>query len=212
MSLSELAQVKIAERLETLETENTKLRAMKTPTTDVKLYELADARLVIDTALEASDGELTPDLAVALDRWEADFAAKVEAVACYIDEQERIAKVRTEAAKHLIASSQTLTHRAESLREYLKHQLERVQQTSVKGKLKDVRIRLNPPQVVALVDFTQDDLKALHLNDECQRFVGHQENWSVDKVAVRDALKADALPSALRPAFQLQQDTRLEIK
>lgn len=39
-------------------------------TATATLYDLADLRLRIDSALEATEGELTDDIASALDAWE----------------------------------------------------------------------------------------------------------------------------------------------
>ena len=174
-----------------------------------RLYELADLRQVIDLALEETQGELTPDIAAALDAWEAAFPQKVESVALYIaDIEGDAAKIKAEEER-LAAKRTALLNRAKGLEQYLQANLERAGVQKVSGVLKTVALQKNPPKVVPLVDVTQEDLRHWHLDGYA---TVTPETYTMDKKAILAAHKANDLPGHIAKLVTIQQTTGLRIR
>lgn len=120
----------------------------------MKLYELpTQYRDLLDWmeehAEELSDsGGDHPELIERLERIEADFGDKAERVALLIREQEAEAGAYKAEADRLAARARTLSRNADWLKGYLLHQLRRMGETKVHGKLVNVsRVKNGRPSV-----------------------------------------------------------------
>ena len=175
------------------------------------LYELVNLRLAIDAALEASFGEVTPEIEAALNAHEQDFPAKVESVALYICDLEGDAeKIKAEEERLAVRRSVVL-NRAKNLTAYLARELERAQLDRVKGTLKTVAFQNNPPSVVEVVACDQADLR--NVATFAPEFVRHTpEVWEWDKNAIKAAAKAGPLPADIAKRVKVTTGKRLAIK
>lgn len=174
-------------------------------------YELATLRGLIDAALDATEGELTPEIEAALAAWDRDFNHKVESVALYITEQRALADgIKAEAAK-LTERARARLARAESLTRYLDAQMRAVGKTRVDGVLKTVVFQANPPKVETVVAFDDADLKRWHT--EYPDFVRHTpESFALDKPMVLEAAKAKNLPDEIAKRVRVVQSTSIRIR
>ena len=109
----------------------------------LRLYELADAYEQIAETLIENGGELTPELAAALDAIEGAFEAKVERVALYVRNLLVTADAADAEAARLAALVHSRRQGAEGLKGYLMVQLDRVQKPKVETPLVVVRIQKN---------------------------------------------------------------------
>jgi hypothetical protein len=175
------------------------------------LYGLADAREQIDRALDATEGELTPDLDTALTQWEWDFDKKAEAVALYVIEELATAKAIKGEEERLAARRQALERRAVSLKQYLEAQMVRVGKRKIEGVYATVAMQLNNPRVHELVPLEDADYR--RLMDTAPEFVRHTpESFALNKDAILDAHKAGTLPSTLTPRIQVVRTESLRIR
>lgn len=175
------------------------------------LYGLADAREQIDAALEASAGELTPDLDAALTKWEWDFEKKAEAVALYVCEQLATAKVIKAEEERLSLRRKALENRAASLKDYLEAQMLRVGTRKIEGPYATVAIQDNPPSVHQLIDLDEADFR--RLMDTAPELVTHTpESFALNKRAILDGHKAGTLPTTLTPRIQIIRTQSLRIR
>lgn len=162
------------------------------PTVTEKLYELADLRDVLDLQLAETGGEITPDLAAKLDELEGKTSEKVERVALYIREQLAMADAIDAEAKRLTQRAQAKRHAADSLKDYLKRNLERLEIARVDGLLCTVAIVKNSqPSVVAELD-----AETLYGIDDARPFVKRTQGvvtYTIDKARVLEAWKANPL-------------------
>lgn len=84
---------------------------------NLKLYEIADdVRQIMETGFDEETGEMLPELAQALTR----FEGKGAAVAAYVLNIEAEAEAVAQAAKRITARKRTLDARAEHMRDYLR--------------------------------------------------------------------------------------------
>lgn len=104
-------------------------------TTVLKLYELANARDILDEFLMETEGEVTPELAALLDEIEGDIKEKIERVGLYAQEQAATAKAVKAEAERLTARARAMEKAADGLKNYLKYQMVRLGQTKVVGLL-----------------------------------------------------------------------------
>lgn len=162
----------------------------------VKLYELAQARDILDEFLTESEGDVTPELQQLLDQLEGDVKEKVERVALYVRELVATAKAVHEEVEHLEAKETHLLRSADGLKGYLKVNLERLGLTKVQGLLCTVAIQKNS---AAAVRTTLEPVELFAL-DEARPFVKREEKivYSLDRDAVLTAWKSNqALPAAI---------------
>lgn len=156
------------------------------------LYDLAQAREILDDWLLESEGELTPAIEQLLNELEERVETKIHNVALYIRELRRASSAIGEEAKALAARAKRSERAADSLTEYLQRQMERLGTTKVEGPLVTVALQDNPPKVVGEVDeetlfeWTGD----VHLEDYVRTIPARHE---LNRKAVLDAYKAGAL-------------------
>lgn len=154
--------------------------------TTVTLYELADLRDLIDSALEASGGELTPEIEEALTAWDESFANKAERVALYVCEQDALAGAAKEEADRLYGLAAIRQRKVASLKRYLLAQMERVGKTKIDGVLKTIAIQKNPASVTGE---TVRPLDALYI--DVPEFVRYSPaSFALDRKAIIEAHKA----------------------
>lgn len=115
----------------------------------LKLYEISQARVVLDTWLAESEGELTPELEVMLNELDGQADEKIERVALYVRERSAHAAAVKEERDRLAAIVKREEKAAESLKGYLKLQMERLGKTKVNGLLATIAIQSNPPSVTS---------------------------------------------------------------
>lgn len=174
-----------------------------------KLYELVDLRRVIDNALEATEGELTDDIAAALDAWTEKFDAKAESIALYlVDLEGDAAKIKAEEER-LAARRKAITARCEWLERYVKQGMEATGRTKIEGALKTLSLRKNA-RLEELVPGDQIAFTLYATHPELVRFTPQQ--YALDKNAVKDALKAGTLPENVAKCVRLATTTSLTIR
>lgn len=150
------------------------------------LYQLVNIRDMLDGLLAQSEGEVTPDLADLLDQVEGATTEKIERVALYIRELSATADAIDVEKDRLAARAKAKRVAAESLKGYLKAQLERLQQTEVRGLLATVAIQPNGQPSVT----TSDEPAILYGRGEAYRpFVKRQDTYTLDRAAVLAAWK-----------------------
>jgi hypothetical protein len=233
MALPDNVASAAADRMDTLEAENARLRERLTKTkmpkhpdtqspptewnppergTSMTLYGLADTRELLDKALETTEGELTPELEAILDQWELDFDAKAERVALYALEELATAKAIKGEEERLAARRKALEGRADRLKTYLEGQMARVGKRKIEGTYATVAIQDNPPSVVEMVATEEGDFRLLM--DRAPEFVTHTpESFAWNKRAILDAHKAkQPLPADIAQRVQITRGQSLRIR
>jgi hypothetical protein len=124
------------------------------------LYELADARDLLDRLIEEQDGELTPELEQALDDLGDTARGKIERVALYIKEREGDMLAIHEEEKRLQKRRHAVFNATQSLRTYLLRNMQRLAIEKVNGLLVSVAVRENAMTVEG--DLPPEQLQALH--------------------------------------------------
>ncbi len=104
-------------------------------TDNLKLYELANARDILDGFLLESEGEVTPELLQLLDELDGHVTEKIERVGLYIQEQVQTAKAIKAEAERLTARARAREKAADGLKAYLMTQMVRLDKTKVVGLL-----------------------------------------------------------------------------
>lgn len=176
----------------------------------VTLYEIADARAILAEWLEESEGELTPELETLLAEIDEQAETKVERVGLFIRE----CQVHADAVKverdRLTALAKRNERAVESLKNYLKVQLERLGKPKVQGKLCTVALQANPPAVKG--DLPESELIRIHRLSYAApgcivRYI--PESYALDRRAALDLYKAgQPLPDGLT----VEQGTSLRIR
>ncbi len=116
------------------------------------LYQISDAREILETWLSETEGELTPELEAMLDELNGKADEKIERVALFIRETLANAEaIKTEEVR-LNARRKAREKAAESLKEYLHREMDRLGKTKVQGLLATVAIQKNPPSVTCALD------------------------------------------------------------
>lgn len=152
-------------------------------TATLKLYEIADARAILDEWLSESEGEITPELEAMLAEVAEDGAEKIERVALYVRERRAHAAAVKEERDRLDAIVKRETKAADSLLEYLHRQMDALNTPRVIGKLCTVAIQKNSqPAVLCSVD-------AFNLNDILLR--KETISYTVDREEVLRRWKAN---------------------
>lgn len=162
----------------------------------LKLYELAQARGILDSWLEESDGELTPEIEELLNQLDGKVDEKIERVGLYIRERLAEAKAVKEERDRLDALAKRDERAAESLKGYLKHCMEQLGKTKVPGLLATVSIQQNsqPSVTVAL---NANELFAI---PEARPFVRREETvlYTLDREAILAAWRRhEPLPTPI---------------
>lgn len=164
--------------------------------TALKLYEIAQARDVLDSWLAESEGELTPELEQMLNELDGQADEKIERVGLYIRERQAQAKAVKEERDRLDALWKRDERAVESLKGYLKLQMGRLGKKKVNGLLATVAIQQNSqPSVTTAVDAPD-----LYQMPDAQPFVRREERviYSLDRDAILAAWKAkQPIPSAI---------------
>jgi hypothetical protein len=153
------------------------------------LYELADARDLLDRVLEEHDGELTPEIEALLNDLDVAVNQKVERVGLYIRERLAHSKAVKEERDRLNAIAQRDEKTAESLKSYLLRQMERLGKTKVEGVLLTVAVQNNPPSVKSPLD--SDQLREHY--DKASDYVAEvPASYRIDRDKVLAAFKMGA--------------------
>lgn len=165
----------------------------------IALYEIANARDILDNWLAESEGELTPELETLLAELDGKADDKIEKVALYIRERLAHAAAVKEEVARLAAIQKREERAADSLKRYLHDQMIRMGKDKVNGLLCVVALQKNPPSVVGEVPVETLGLWRETLTDGFGRFVRFvPATYALDRKAILDAHKAgDAIPADL---------------
>jgi Siphovirus Gp157 len=175
-------------------------------TASVKLYDIANARGILDEFLAETEGEVTPELQQLLDELAGEAAEKIERVALYIREQAATAKAIQEEADRLQTRAAAKLKAADGLKAYLKLQLERLGTTKVDGLLCSVALQNSPLSLRG--DFDDSKLRELYeLGIPYVRRV--PESFKLDRKAALDAAKANV---PLVHGLAVEQTTHVRIR
>lgn len=156
----------------------------------MKLYEIAEAREILETWLAESEGELTPELEQMLNELDGKEDEKIERVGLFIRERSAEAKAVREERDRLDALMRRDERAVESLKGYLKAQMERLGKTKVNGLLATVAIQANSqPSVTTTMDAEQ----IYQLDDASRPFVKREEKvvYTMDRDAILAAWKTE---------------------
>jgi hypothetical protein len=181
------------------------------------LYDIADAREILTTWLDETEGELTPELETLLDELDATADQKIERVALFVREQLAEAKAIREEEDRLTARRKARERAAESLKTYLHAQMERLGKTKVTGLLATVAIQASPPSVKCAL--TQDQLRDSYrerdsYNEEDPYIERVPESYRLKSKAVLDAYKRGEWewPDPPLLGVTVEQGTHLRIR
>lgn len=177
----------------------------------VALYELADARDILDQWLSESEGELTPEIETLLNELEGAIDEKVERVALYIIEQLSHAKALKAEEERLAQRRKAREKAAASLKDYLAQQMDRFGKQKVDGKLCTVAFQKNPPSVTPIIESDEADFRNVFMI--APEFVTRvPESYSWNKRAILDAAKAGPLPEDIAKRVSITQSVSLRIR
>lgn len=146
-------------------------------TAEAKLYEIGDRLEAVTARIIENDGVISEELEEELDAVEGAFREKVERTALAVQELTRKAEVCGEEADRLKARASSFEKSADSLKEYLRHQLRRQGVERVDGDRVSVRrqmasrpkIRWNRPDELPPVPFRRYRIKAKLDGDDGER-------------------------------------------
>jgi len=108
---------------------------------------------------------------------EQNFKEKAGKVASYIQHQEAVTKARKEEAQRIQNLAKQSENKANSLKKYLLHQMEKLGINKIEGKTNKISLRQKPAQLVIKVDYDQIP----------QEFV--QVEYKPDKAEIKRYLK-----------------------
>lgn len=171
-----------------------------------KLYEIGNARLILDRVLEENDGELTPELETELDELDEAFTEKAERVALFIREQLSRAKGVREERDRLDAIVKRGERAAENLKDYLKRQMERLEKKKIDGVLVTIAIQNNPPSVKTPLN--SDELQK-HYDKVSDYVVEVPATYRIDRDKV---LAASKMGATLPEWVTVESGTHLRIR
>jgi hypothetical protein len=114
----------------------------------MKLYEHVAALDQVGEWLAETDGELTPELEELLEQAGIDFDEKAQNVALKVIQLQRESDMINVEVDRLTARAKARKSAAESLKGYLKMQMERAGRPVVKGTLTTVRLANSPPKLL----------------------------------------------------------------
>lgn len=165
----------------------------------LKLYEISDAMQAIAEALIENGGDtITPELAGQLDAIEGEFEQKVERCVLYIRNLEATAEAAKQEAQRLTVLATSRTNAADSLKRYVKGEMERTEHLKVETPLIVARVQKNSAPSVAYTG-SLDTLPTEYV----------RITRSLDSRAVIAALKAGA---ALPEGVAVETGTHLRIR
>lgn len=172
----------------------------------VTLYEIADARDILDTWLEETGGELTPELEAMLSDLDAKADEKIERVALYIREQKSLAESAKIERDRLAGIAAARLKAAESLTGYLRREMDRLGKDRVNGVLVTVALQKNPPSVKG--ELSQSELAAVFTSGPA---IVKQVpiSYVLDRKACADVVKAGG---ALPPGLTVEQTIGVRIR
>lgn len=165
-------------------------------TATMKLYEISAARDILDTWLAESEGEMTPELEAMLNELDGQADEKIERVALYVRERQAHADAVKVERDRLAAIVKREEKAAESLKSYLKGQMDRLGKTKVNGLLATVAIQRNSQPSVQVM-LAPEELYAV---PDAQRFVKREEvvTYTIDRAGILTDWKAGvSLPSTI---------------
>jgi hypothetical protein len=180
----------------------------------LRLYETVDALEIVrawidehEEEIRAAGGELSPELAELLDKVELDLAVKAERVALYVRELIATGRAIREEQERLAARVHHVERAAESLKTYLKLQLERAGIPKIDGKLVVVRVQKNPPSLKC--SMTPEDLWRHYGPESAASLVEQRITYHLRG---RELLAAYRDGADLPPEFSIEQGTHLRIQ
>lgn len=154
--------------------------------TSTTLYEISEAREILDAWLTESEGEVTPELEALLAEVDANANEKIERVALYIREQKALADAAKQERDRLAGIAATRLKAAESLTSYLHREMDRLGKDKVNGVLATIALQKNPPSVTGE---PVRPLEALYV--EAPELVRHvPATFALDRKAIIEAHKA----------------------
>lgn len=112
-------------------------------TATLKLYEISDKMQAVADALVENGGEVTPDIAAQLAELEGEFEQKVERCVLYVRNLEMTADAAKQEADRLGLLASSRSAAADSLKQYVKAEMERVGKGRVETALVVARIQKN---------------------------------------------------------------------
>lgn len=148
------------------------------------LWEISDAHEALAEKLEQAGGEITPELEAEWDTLTGSFEAKAEGCALYVRELSANAAAAKEEADRLEALYKSLAAKAQRMKAYLQHNMERVGRKDLKTPKVHVWVQANGGRPG--IRWT---LPAESLPVQFRRVT-----VEVDSQAVQDAYEANALP------------------
>jgi hypothetical protein len=164
----------------------------------MKLYEISQNYTAALEFFGDLDNDLSLDTALdTLDAIEGEFEAKVISVAAYTKQLDAEAEAIKAAMERMEKRRKSIEKRAEWLRDYAKHCMEKMDKPKVKCAWFSISIQKNPPSV------TVYDEAALPFE-----YVAEVTTTKVDKAAIKAALSAGVEVSGAK----LSNGTRLVIK
>lgn len=110
---------------------------------EFRLYEITDEMLEIEAELVANGGELTPEIEAKLDAYEGAFEVKVRRIIAVIRQQELLAAAAKSEMDRLNGIRQARSNTGDRLKEYLKHEMERLGKDSVETPIGKAAIEKN---------------------------------------------------------------------
>jgi len=154
----------------------------------MKLYEIASARDILDSWLAESEGEMTPELEQMLNELDGQADEKIERVGLYIRERSAEAKAVREERDRLDALMRRDERAVDSLKSYVKAQMERLGKTKVNGLLATVAIQKNSQPSVT----TTADAESLYDLGDARPFIKREEKvvYTLDRDAIIATWKA----------------------
>jgi phage gp36-like protein len=171
---------------------------------DVRLYDLGNARDVIDEWLAEQGGEWTPEIEQLLADLDLQFPVKVENVALYVRELLARAKAVETERLRLHAMEKALDNAAAGLKAYLQREMLRYGKTKVEGKLCTVALQDNSAAKLITPEYTTEQMRTFH--EAGERWVRAHVVYAIDR-GVLETIKADELPDGVR--FEKGQHVRI---
>lgn len=172
----------------------------------VHLYELAEMRDVLDVWLYEEHGEETPELGALLKDLDGEVDRKIEAVGLYIRELDSEAdRIKGEETR-LRDRRKARENAADSLRYYLKFQMEKLKKDKVKGTLLTVSLQASPPAVSSTL--TQEQMRELYLR-AAPMVVEVPQFFRIDRAKVLDLVK---LGTEIPEGIAVTQDRHVRLK
>jgi hypothetical protein len=110
---------------------------------DLKLYEIADALVLVGETLEENGGELTPELTEALDGLELAWEDKVERCLLYAQNLKALSDAAAQESARLATLAQSRLKAAARFKEYIKAQMESAGRLKVETRYIVARVQKN---------------------------------------------------------------------